>query len=206
MDNKPTILIIDDDDAVRDSLAILLEMAGFEVLTYASGLDVLEAALPSRGCILLDVRMPEIDGLELQRRLVERGTKLPIIIMTGHGDVPIAVRAMKAGAADFVEKPFSDEAILASIRQSIERGGGGERTLKGPAAEIATRLSLLTPREREVLDKLVAGRPNKVVAYELGISARTVEIHRARVMEKMQANSLSHLVRMAITAGLAPSD
>jgi two-component system response regulator FixJ len=206
MDNKPTVLIVDDDDAVRDSLAILLEMAGFEVLTYASGLDVLEAALPARGCILLDVRMPEIDGLELQRRLVERKSKLPIIIMTGHGDVPIAVRAMKAGAADFVEKPFSDEAILASIRQSIERGGGGESTLKGAAAEIAARLSLLTPREREVLDKLVAGRPNKVVAYELGISARTVEIHRARVMEKMQANSLSHLVRLAMTAGLGPSD
>lgn len=206
MDNKPTVLIVDDDDAVRDSLAILLEMAGFEVLTYASGLDVLEAALPARGCILLDVRMPEIDGLELQRRLVERKSKLPIIIMTGHGDVPIAVRAMKAGAADFVEKPFSDEAILASIRQSIERGGGGESALKGPAAEIAARLSLLTPREREVLDKLVAGRPNKVVAYELGISARTVEIHRARVMEKMQANSLSHLVRLAMTAGLGPSD
>jgi two-component system response regulator FixJ len=204
MDARPTIVIVDDDEAVRDSLTILLETEGYAVRAHASGPELLVAGLPDTGCLLLDVRMPEMDGLELQRRLVERGVKLPIIIMTGHGDVPVAVRAMKAGAADFVEKPFADATMLASIRQALARSAAA-RTGQGQAAEIEARLLQLTRREREVLEKLVAGQPNKVIAYELGISPRTVEIHRARVMEKMRADNLSHLVRMALAAGIGPT-
>lgn len=198
------VIVVDDDEAVRDSLEILLAAEGFLVQTYGSAAQLLaEPALPAHGLLLLDVRMPEIDGLELQRRLVARGDTLPVIVMTGHGDVPIAVRAMKAGAADFIEKPFTAEAIVAAIRQAV--AGGRQKRAAGEAAEaIRLRLDGLTPREREVLERLVVGRPNKVIAYELSISPRTVEIHRARVMEKMQADSLSHLVRLALAAGILP--
>lgn len=202
MSDGDTIYVVDDDDAVRDSLALLLESAGYSPQCYASGLGLLEeATLSPDSCVVLDVRMPDIDGLELQQRLLSKHPALPIIVMTGHGDVPIAVRAMKQGACDFLEKPFSIEVLLEAIEQALERSrqsqGDNQQSL-----EIRRRLDELTPREREVLDALVAGHPNKVIAHHLGISPRTVEIHRARVMEKMAARSLSHLVRMALQAGL----
>lgn len=206
MTNDPTIIIVDDDDAVRESLTLLLEAEGFRTQAFGSGRDLLALpALPSCGCLVLDVRMPDIDGLELQSLLLERGVGLPVIIMTGHGDVPIAVRAMKKGAVDFIEKPFLDEVMLSSIHQALARAQRSQAAHE-PDPEVIERLSLLTARERDVLDHLVIGHPNKVIAYELGISPRTVEIHRARVMEKMQARSLSHLVRMALKAGVAPAE
>jgi two-component system, LuxR family, response regulator FixJ len=205
MAGAATIFIVDDDDAVRDSLELLLESAGFQnVRAYGSSRHFLKAATPQPGdCLLLDVRMPEMDGLELQSELNRRGARLAVIIMTGHGDVPIAVRAMKAGAADFIEKPFSDSLLLDALRRALAHSVEVNRQAE-EAGETLRRLATLTAREREVLEGMVAGRPNKVIAYDLGISPRTVEIHRARVMDKMQARSLSALVRMALAAGVAP--
>ncbi len=205
MGNAATIFIVDDDEAIRDLLQLLLESAGFQnIQVFGSSRRFLDAATPQPGdCLLLDIRMPDMDGLELQSELNRRGARLAVIIMTGHGDVPIAVRAMKAGAADFIEKPFSDLLLLDAVRralaQSVELNRQGEES-----GETQRRLARLTAREREVLEGMVAGRPNKVIAYDLGISPRTVEIHRARVMDKMQARSLSALVRMAIGAGIGP--
>lgn len=193
----PLVHVVDDDDAVRDSLTLLLEAAGFAVRTYGSATALLGAAMGAVGCVVTDVRMPEMDGLELQRRLAETGARLPVIVMTGHGDVPIAVEAMRAGAADFLEKPFDDEQLLASVRRAIA-ASERVRDETEAAADIAARLTSLTPREREVLEKLVEGLPNKTIAYDLGSSPRTVEVHRARVMEKMGARSLPELVRMTI--------
>ena len=201
---EAVVIVVDDDEAVRDSLQLMLEAEGFEPRTYESGRQLLAAPdLPEQGCLLLDVRMPGMDGLELQRALVDRKVTLPIIIMTGHGDVPIAVRAMKAGAVDFVEKPFAAEAMVAVIRQAIERARPSAASA-GASEDLKARIESLTPREREVLDRLVAGRANKVIAFELDISPRTVEIHRARVMEKMQARNLSQLVRLALAGGIVP--
>ncbi|MCH8196979.1 MAG: response regulator transcription factor [Proteobacteria bacterium] len=204
MTNETPIFVVDDDDAVRDSLKALLETGGLSVETYASGQEFLDAYDPSRrGCLLLDVRMPDMTGLELQQKLAARPHKLSIIIITGHGDVPMAVKAMKVGAADFIEKPYSDETILESVHNACESGAPGAG--KGTAVEETTaRIALLSPREREVLDQLIIGHQNKMIAYELGISPRTVEIHRSRVMAKMQAKSLPQLVRMALTAGIDP--
>jgi two-component system, LuxR family, response regulator FixJ len=198
------IHIVDDDEAVRDSLQLLLETSGFTVTTYESG-DAFLDRLPSpiEGCVLIDVRMPGRGGVEVQEELQHRAVAVPVIIMTGHADVPLAVRAMKAGAIDFVEKPFSDQLIIATINRALEIGATARRQDEA-AAGIAQRMALLTQRERQVLDALVQGRPNKVIAYELSISPRTVEIHRARVMDKMQARSLSELVRMALTAEPVP--
>ena len=193
----PLVHVVDDDDAVRDSLTLLLESAGFAVRTYGSATALLEATMGTIGCVVTDVRMPEMDGLELQRRLAETGAGLPVIVMTGHGDVPIAVEAMRAGAADFLEKPFDDGQLLASVRRAIA-ASERVRDETEAAADIAARLTSLTPKEREVLDKLVEGLPNKTIAYDLGSSPRTVEVHRARVMEKMGARSLPELVRMTI--------
>ena len=202
---EATVFVLDDDEAVRDSLKALLESAGMTVEVYGSGQQFLEAYDPSRsGCLVLDVRMPEMGGLELQERLAANRVNLPIIIITGHADVPIAVKALKAGAVDFIEKPFADDVILDSVRRAFEHGEQIHRE-KASAAEVAARVARLTPREREVLEQLVIGKPNKVIAFELGISPRTVEIHRARVIEKMQARSLSHLVRIALSAGIDPS-
>lgn len=189
--------VVDDDDAVRDSLTLLLESAGFAVRTYSSATALLAALPEATGCILTDVRMPEIDGLTLQRHLAEAGVRLPVIVMTGHGDVPIAVEALKAGAADFLEKPFDDSQLLAAVTNAI---AASERSRDEAAvvADITRKLANLTPREREVLDKLVEGLPNKTIAYDLGSSPRTVEVHRARVMEKMGARSLPELVRMTV--------
>jgi two-component system response regulator FixJ len=204
MTHEPTVFIVDDDDAVRDSLMVLLDTEGFKVEAFESPIAFLESSAPSRpGVLLVDIRMPGMDGLELQEQLNARGHNLPAIFITGHADVPLAVRAMKAGALDFVEKPFDEDLIVEAIRRAVEQVAR-MRQQDSANAGIAERLKLLTPREREVLDGLVAGHPNKVIAYELSISPRTVEIHRSRVMEKMQAHSLSHLVRMALEAGISP--
>ena len=202
MSEEPRVFVVDDDEAIRDSLLILLQAAGFaDIVAYASARDFLAHAAPAAGaCLLLDVRMPDMDGLELQQELNRRGVKLPVIVMTGHGDVPIAVRAMKAGASDFIEKPFSDELLLECVRRARDRAAEAGRE-SAEIGEIKRRLENLTPRERQVLHGMVAGKPNKAIAFDLSISPRTVEIHRARVMEKMQARSLSALVRMALAAG-----
>ncbi len=198
MPEASLVHVVDDDDAARESLGMLLEAAGFAVRTYASGTALLAAlpALPG-GCVVTDVRMPDLDGLELQRRIAASGASLPVIVMTGHGDVPIAVEALKAGAADFLEKPFDDEQIVRAVGKALA-DSQRMRQADAAVAEIAARMANLTPREREVLDRLVAGQPNKTIAYDLGSSPRTVEVHRARVMEKMGARSLPELVRMAV--------
>ena len=196
------VFIVDDDEAVRDSLEALLAAKGHAVEAYASGEAFLAAYKPEFcGCALVDLRMPGIDGLGVIERLKARGSTLPIVVVTGHGDVPLAVRAMKAGAIDFIEKPYNNRTILDAVRQALARSGAtaanGAESVK--AAELVAQL---TPRELEVLQHLVIGRPNKVIAYELAISPRTVEIHRANLMKKMQAGSLSHLVRLALAAGI----
>jgi two-component system response regulator FixJ len=198
------ILIVDDDADVRDSLRALLESAGFDVRDFDSAKAVLtDGGLAQGACLIADIRMPDMDGLALQEELVHRKVGLPVIIVTGHGDVPLAVRAMRAGAVDFIEKPFDDELLLQSIKQALAVGkeNRGQASL---AQTAAARIALLTERERQVLECLVAGKANKVIAYELDISPRTVEIHRAHVMEKMQARSLSDVVRLALAAGLSP--
>jgi two-component system, LuxR family, response regulator FixJ len=196
------VYVVDDDDAVRDSLALLLEASGLRVEAFAAAAEVLLRCRDERpACVITDVRMPGMDGLELQQRLAQLHAHLPVIVITGHGDVPLAVQAMKAGAVDFIEKPFSDEVIIASIEAAVARGRRGA----GPSAVVGKfgdRLARLTPREREVFHQLIVGHPNKVIAYNLGISARTVEIHRARVMEKMEVRNLPELVRLAIEAGV----
>ena len=199
------VYVVDDDEAVRDSLSVLLESKAFAVRSFASALEFLEAApsLPT-GCLIVDIRMPEMDGLELQQRLIDGSLDFPLIVITGHGDVPLAVRAMKAGAVDFIEKPFTSEAILNSLDVALSRlAGPSEQDPTATAA--AAKLTLLSPREREVLEGLLAGLPNKTIAYDLTISPRTVEIHRARVMDKMGARSLSELVRLALAAGVRPT-
>ena len=196
------VYVIDDDDAVRDSLALLLESAGLRVEAFAGAAEALARCRDERpACVVTDVRMPEVDGLELQRRLAQLHARLPVIVITGHGDVPLAVQAMKAGAVDFIEKPFSDDVILASIEAAVARGrhSAGSSPIAGKFGECLARL---TPRERDVFHQLIVGHPNKVIAYNLSISARTVEIHRARVMEKMEVRSLPELVRLAIEAGV----
>jgi two-component system response regulator FixJ len=192
--------VIDDDADVRQSLAFLLSTEGHAVRVHDSALAFLKA-LPDiqDGCVLTDIRMPDMDGLELQRRLNELKAGFPVIIMTGHGDVSLAVTAMKAGAVDFIEKPFDDEALLSAVRTALARHAmDSERQAR--LAAVQARLAGLSSREREVLQGLVAGKANKVIAYDLGISARTVEVHRANVMTKMQADSLSELVRMVLAA------
>lgn len=206
MASSAVVHLIDDDGAVRHSLAFALTAAGHAVRVYESGsafLAALETLQP--GCIVSDVRMPGVDGLELLRKLRELGVDMPVIIITGHADVPLAVGAMKAGASDFIEKPFDDETLLRAIRVALESyEASGDRDAE--RAEIRGRLNSLTPREREVLDGLLAGYPNKTIAYDLKLSPRTVEVHRGNVMAKMGATSLSSLVRMALTAKVLPSD
>lgn len=200
-----SVYVIDDDEAVRNSLAVLLEARGYAVRSFGSALEFLAAAssLPG-GCLIVDIRMPELDGLELQGRLRARALDFPTIIITGHADVPLAVRAMKAGAADFIEKPFAPETILDSLDAALLRvASPSERDPATVAA--AEKLALLSPRERQVLKGLLAGLPNKSIAYDLAISARTVEVHRARVMTKTGVRSLSELIRLALAGGMAPS-
>jgi two-component system response regulator FixJ len=203
---RSTVIVLDDDEAVRDSLRALLESAGFEVEIFGAGQDFLDNFDPAKsGCLISDVRMPGLSGLDIQQQLAERRSSLPVIMITGHGDIPMAVKAMSAGAVDFIEKPFADDALLDSVKRALSQP---KKNLVDPesAGDLERRLERLTPREREVLDQLVIGNPNKVIAHELGISPRTVEIHRARVIEKMNARNLSHLVRLAITAGVLPND
>ena len=201
MANEPIVHVVDDDPAIRDSLAFLLDTADLVSRTYESAAALLaEADNLAPGCIVTDVRMPDMNGLEMVRRLSEMGVRHPVIVMTGHADVPLAIEAVRAGVKDFIEKPFDDEALLSSIRSALaDHVGSAER--EGQNAEVLERLASLSARERQVLDGLVAGRANKVIAYDLEISPRTVEVYRANVMTKMKARSLSELVRMTILAG-----
>src|SRR4051812_37016054 len=190
--------VIDDDADVRQSLAFLLSTVGLAVRVHDSATAFLKV-LPEvqEGCIVTDVRMPGVDGIELQRRLAAAGVKLPVIVMTGHGDIALAVQAMKAGAVDFIEKPFDDNVLVDAIKAALARQAG-DRERDARLGEIRDRMKLLSERERQVMEGLVAGKPNKIIAHDLGISARTVEIYRANVMTKMQADSLSALVRMVL--------
>ena len=195
-DATPTVFIVDDDPAVRDAVSLLLRADGLTVAAFASAATFLESAAVQRpGCLVLDVRMPGMSGLDLQKQLQTRGCRTPILFMTGHGDVPMAIRAMKAGAFDFLEKPFQGETLLKRVREALALDAR-QRALQAIRAEAAARLALLSPREREVLDRVAAGQYNKVIAAELGISLSTVEIHRKRVMEKLQAESLSDLIQV----------
>jgi len=195
--------VIDDDEAVRDSLAFLLENADLTVETYESALQFLDRLSAARpGCIVTDVRMPEMTGLDLVVELKARGAGMPVVVITGHGDVPLAVEAMKAGVLDFIEKPFAEDVILAAVRGALTQNRDQSDQAEEKLA-ITRRLASLSTRERQVLNGLVAGQANKVVARELGISPRTVEIYRANLMAKMQASSLSVLVRMAMIADRA---
>jgi FixJ family two-component response regulator len=198
---RPTIFVVDDDSAVRDALKLLLRSVGQSVETYGAGTEFLESYSEDRpGCLVLDIRMPGMSGLELQQKLNEKHSILPIIFITGHGDVPMAVEAMQAGAVDFIQKPFRDQDLIDRINQALEKDTSNRAAL-GERNDIRRRLETLTPREREVLDLVVHGKANKVIAGDLKLSQRTVEIHRARVMEKMQASSLAHLVRMVLEVG-----
>jgi two-component system response regulator FixJ len=203
MQDNRIVHIVDDDEAVRQSLAFLLGSAGLAVRLYDSATAFLAGlASVKGGCLITDMRMPDMTGLELLHALKAKGCGLPAIVITGHGDVPLAVEAMKAGAVDFIEKPFDEEAILHAVQAALECGREGEG---GDAPAIAARLASLSERERQVLEGLIAGHPNKTIAYDLGISPRTVEVYRANLMTKMEARSLSELIRMAIVAKVPPT-
>lgn len=192
--------LVDDDAAIRRSVGFMLKTSGHHVESYESGSELLKASSHlEQGCILLDIRMPGMDGLEVQQALQEKGVSLPVIIMTGHGDVTLAVKAMKAGAVDFIEKPFEKEALLGSLEEGYRRLSRKEAT-DDRARDALVRLQALTPRERDVLDGLAQGLPNKTIAYDLGISPRTVEIHRANLMAKLEVRSLSEALRIAFAA------
>ena len=193
---EPTVFVVDDDDAVRDSLMELVDSVGLNAEEYASAqafLDSYDGRRP--GCLVLDIRMPGMSGLDLQDRLTEKGSALPIIFITGHGDVPMAVRAMQHGAVDFIQKPFRDQELLDRINDALEKGNESF-AVQEQQEEFAARVRSLTQREREVMEMIVNGKANKVIAIDLGLSQRTVELHRARVMEKMKARTLADLVRM----------
>ncbi|MCZ8132434.1 MAG: response regulator FixJ [Steroidobacteraceae bacterium] len=201
MKEKPaTVFVVDDDDAVRTSLRLLLKSVGLPVETHASAQEFLDAFDPDRaGCLVLDIRMPGMSGLELQQKLNDLHAIIPIVFITGHGDVPMAVEAMQHGAVDFIQKPFRDQDLIDRINQALEKDRENRAGLRERDA-IRRRMEELTPREREVLELVTQGKANKVIAGDLNVSQRTVEIHRARVMEKMGASSLAHLVRMVIEA------
>jgi RNA polymerase sigma factor (sigma-70 family) len=193
---KSTVYIVDDDQAIRHAMELLMRSVGLDYEIFHSGDDFLTDHTNDRaGCLVLDIRMPGLGGLELQEKLNEMGSTLPIIFITGHGDVPMAVEAMQKGAVDFIQKPFRDQELLDRIGEAL-KADQERRSAREEQAEIQSRIDKLTNRERQVLDLVVTGKPNKVIAYELGVSQRTVEIHRARVMEKMEAKSLADLVRM----------
>ena len=204
MADEAVVHVIDDDPAVRDSLSFLLATAGLTVRTFeTAGAFVAALTTVAPGCIVTDVRMPGMSGIELMAALTRRGITLPVIVITGHGDVPLAVEAMKLGAFDFIEKPFDDDTIIASVNAALAKYATSGRD-EGRRAEVVAKLATLSQRERQVLDGLVAGHPNKTIAYDLDISPRTVDVYRANVMNKMGASSLSALVRMTIVAGPGP--
>ena len=201
MAHRGKVYVIDDDEAMRDSLGFLLAAADFQVSLFKTALDFLEA-LPTLdfGCVVSDVRMPDIDGIELLKRLKAGGSLFPVVIMTGHGDVPLAVEAMKLGAMDFLEKPFEDDRLIGMIEAALRRAEPGVKN-EAATIEIQSRIASLSPRERQVMDGLIAGLSNKLIAREYDISPRTIEVYRANVMTKMQAASLSELVRLAMRGG-----
>jgi two-component system, LuxR family, response regulator FixJ len=201
-DAQRIVHLVDDDEAIRRSVSFMLRTSGLVVRTYASGVELLEAGQALEpGCILLDVRMPGMDGLEVQQALKQCDLRLPVIVMTGHGDVSVAVQAMKAGAVDFIEKPFEKATLFEALEQGFAQlAQAGARAARGEEAR--AKLGALTPREYEVLEGLARGHPNKTIAYDLGISPRTVEIHRANVMSKLEVASLSEALRIAFAAGL----
>lgn len=200
MQAETIIYLVDDEEAIRRSASFMLKTAGLKVETFNSGVDFLRHARELEpGCVLLDIRMPGMDGLEVQEALVERGIPMPVIIMTGHGDINSAVRAMKSGAVDFLEKPFEKTTLLAAIEQAQLRLSHSDKR-RSRAEEALARLNVLTARERDVLNGLVEGLPNKTIAYDLGISPRTVEIHRANLMQKLGVKSLSEALRIAFAA------
>lgn len=196
---KPTIFIVDDDDGMRRALTVLMQTVGYNAVAYERPREFLQKLDPNQpGCLVLDVRMPEMSGLEVQQQLNRNGSMLPVILITGHGDIPMAVQAMKDGAFDFLQKPFRDQDLLDRINGAIKQDAEN-RELVERHADLKRRVESLTPREREVMGLVVDGRANKVIAIDLGLSERTVEIHRANVMEKMQARSVAHLVKMHLT-------
>ncbi len=205
MSPEITVFVVDDDQAVRDSLALLVHSVGLEAETFESARDFLDAYRPDRrGCLITDIRMPGMSGLELQERLSADGHHIPVIVLTGFGDVPTAVRALKGGAVDFLEKPFNPQALLDLIQQAIVRDTE-IREQAARDAELAERMALLTPREQEIMALVVDGKANKVIAIDLSISERTVELHRGRIMKKMQARSLAELMRMVLPASHNPA-
>lgn len=202
MVSSKLVHIVEDDESMRRSTSFALKTSGYAVTTWNTGTAFLkEVKHAEHGCILLDIRMPEIDGLEVQQILAERGVAMPIVIMTGHGDIGIAVRAMKAGAVDFLEKPFEKAALLGAVESAFDRIARADDVL-ARAEEADVILGILTPRERDVLEGLAQGRPNKTIAFDLGISPRTVEVHRANVMAKLEVRSLSDALRIAFAAGM----
>jgi two-component system response regulator FixJ len=206
MASDPTVFIVDDDQAVRDSLQWLIQSVGLHVVTFPDALSFLDQIDEHQaGCVVLDVRLPGISGLELQQKLLARDIRLPVIIVTGHGDVPMAVRAMKAGALDFIEKPFSDQLLLDQVQRAIDLDARW-RTEREKSDVILERLHSLSPREREVLERVVVGKVTREIAAELSLADKTVEAHRARVMEKMKAGSIAELVRFALTAEAAEKE
>lgn len=206
MTDKMTIHVVDDDAAVRNSVEFLLKSARFAVCTYESAADLLKGqGRLEPGCVITDVRMPGMSGIDLLKALRNQPHPMPVIVITGHGDVPLAVEAMRQGAADFLEKPFDDALLLKAIKAALNETAKDEKH-EGERAEILDKLAALSNRERQVLEGLVAGLPNKNIAFELKISPRTVEIYRANVMTKMAADSLSHLVRMALVVGVVPTE
>jgi len=203
-DDKPIIYLVDDDAAVRDALGMLFRSIGMRHEAYASALEFLESYDPARhSCLVADIRMPGLSGLELQQRLNERNAEVPIIFITGHGDVPMAVTAMKSGATDFLQKPFRDQDLIDRINKALE-GDGKRRKVRAEEDAIRARLALLTPREAEVMQRVVKGQANKVIAMDLGVSQRTVELHRARVMRKLKLRSVAELVHAVDRIGGVP--
>ena len=201
MSNRRMVHIVDDEDAVRRSVSFLLKAAGFDVLVYTSGIEFLSGIENTQpGCIILDIRMPKLDGLEVQRTLTERGIDFPVVMLTGHGDVTLAVRAIKAGAIEFIEKPFEKASLLRAVEEAFASLGKSRNAILDNT-QASVRLARLTPRECDVLNGLVFGHPNKIIAYNLGISTRTVEVHRANLMHKLEVESLSAVLRLAFAAG-----
>ena len=205
VEQQRLVHLVDDDEAIRRSASLMLRTSGFQVKTYVSGVEFLEHAGRAAGCVLLDVRMPGMDGLEVQQALRDRGIFLPVIVMTGHGDIGVAVEAMKAGAVDFIEKPFEKGVLVKALEAGFDRiDKAGKRSARSEEAK--ARLRVLTARELDVLAGLVRGHPNKTIAYDLGISPRTVEIHRANLMTKLEVASLSDALRLAFAAGVGEDE